>query len=359
MGTTRLPHPASALPIGTRLCHLHPSRMERARGHLDDLRVPCYRSITIAARRENGESRVGGAISVDVLGPLRVTVQGEVVQPPAQVAPLVIALAVADRPVSKLDLARDVLYLSPRSIDSRLSRLHRAARARRCIGSPPPGQGSSRSTTAQSRSTPTDSDRSSRRPSRSRRRARRRSVGTPAASRRPLARRPILLGRLGDPYARTAFGRARDQLCQRLSGIRELAAQLSVGQRRDGPQRVRELRPPVGREREFADLWRHAEEVTARRGGLHLLSGEAGSGKSHLLAHLERSASSDLGIRVIHVDVEERVGFHRALRHGLAALWRELEHRADRPAELVEPRGGDRRIRRHADWRRTARRAGP
>ena len=284
---------------------------------------------------------MGASIAVDVLGPLRITVQGHVVEPPAQVATLLVALAVADQPIRKVELAREVLYLSPSSIDSRLSRLHGALGS----GVPIHRVPASRSGLVEldRHAVAVDADQF-------------RALVAAAESLVADGHRDEALERLcraealwrhgapawhglGDPHARTPFGRARDQLCQRLSGIRELAAQLSVGQRRDGPQHVRELRPPVGREREFADLWRHAEEVAARRGGLHLLSGEAGSGKSHLLAHLERSASSDLGIRVIHVDVEERVGFHRALRHGLAALWRELEHRADRPAELVDRAG--------------------
>ena len=68
---------------------------------------------------------MGVGIDVDVLGPVRITVDGAVVVPPAQVAPLLVALAVPAEPIRKLDLAREVLYLSPGSIDSRLSRLHR------------------------------------------------------------------------------------------------------------------------------------------------------------------------------------------------------------------------------------------
>jgi hypothetical protein len=51
--------------------------------------------------------------------------------------------------------------------------------------------------------------------------------------------------------------------------------------RRDSPA-------PVGREHEYAELWRYAEGVAKGRGGLHLLAGGAGSGKTHLLAHLLR-----------------------------------------------------------------------
>ena len=67
-----------------------------------------------------------GAISVEVLGPLRITIDGEVADHPAEVAPLIIALAVADRPLLKLELAREISgHIAPQSIDSRLSRLHR------------------------------------------------------------------------------------------------------------------------------------------------------------------------------------------------------------------------------------------
>ena len=92
----------------------------------------------------------------------------------------------------------------------------------------------------------------------------------------------------------------------------------------------------VGREREYAELWDHAEGVVHGRGGLHLLAGEAGAGKSHLLARLEHHAEVDLGLRVVHVDVEERTGFHRALRRALAPLWQDVLRQVDPPDGLIE-----------------------
>jgi hypothetical protein len=354
---------------------------------------------------------VGGTIAVDVLGPLRIVVDGEIVHPPAQVAPLVTALAVADRPLGKLELARDVLYLSPRSIDSRLSRLHRLLGVDQPLHRVPvPRSGlveiDDRIVTVDAR--------------------RFRSLVAEAESLIAAGRSdegldrlleaddlwrdgPLSWEPLGDPHGRTAFGRARQDLLQRRRRVRESAARLGPEcHRRVSPARlvrwtrepdassqcwhariVSELdrrgpaaaraalamwprvqtadadrtrrwtellvahgrqrgawvlpaepgRPPVvtiGRERERAALWQHAEAIVHGCGGLHVVTGQAGSGKSHLLARLERHAESDLGLRVVHVDVEERTGFHRALRHALTPLWQDVLRRTDPPHALVE-----------------------
>jgi len=358
---------------------------------------------------------VGGVISVDVLGPLRVMVDGELVHLPAQVAPLVIALAVADRPLPKLDLARDVLYLSPRSIDSRLSRLHRVLGLDRPLHRVPAAR--SGLVEIDDGSVTVDADRF-------------RLLVAEAESLTALGRvdealerllraddlwrdGPRSWERLGDPDARTAFGRARDDLLRSRRRTRQSAACLGLdsvsglspdrlrgwtgepdapwqcwrarivseldgrgpaaaratfstwptgqdsdadrarrwtellvthGLPRGGSLRRADLtRKPVrqpwvavGREREYAALRDHAEGVVHGRGGLHLLAGEAGAGKSHLLARLERHAEVDLGLRVVHVDVEERTGFHRALRRALAPLWQDILRRVDPPDGVIE-----------------------
>ena len=95
-------------------------------------------------------------------------------------------------------------------------------------------------------------------------------------------------------------------------------------------------KPPVGREDEYAELWRFTRGVAKGRGGLHLLVGGAGSGKTHLLAHLQRHAGAELGLCAVHVDVEEETGLYRVLRRALTPLWQILLRRADPPDEVVD-----------------------
>ena len=94
--------------------------------------------------------------------------------------------------------------------------------------------------------------------------------------------------------------------------------------------------PPVGREDEYAELWRFTRGVAKGRGGLHLLVGGAGSGKTHLLAHLQRHAGAELGLCAVHIDVEEETGLYRVLRRALTPLWQILLRRADPPDEVVD-----------------------
>ena len=93
---------------------------------------------------------------------------------------------------------------------------------------------------------------------------------------------------------------------------------------------------PVGREAEYAELWRHTRAVAKGRGGLHLLAGDAGSGKTHLLTNLQHQAEAILGLRAVHVDVEEETGLSRVLRRALTPLWQLLLRRADPPDEVLD-----------------------
>ncbi len=353
-----------------------------------------------------------GAISVDVLGPLRVTVNGDVVQPPAQVAPLIIALAVADRPLLKLDLARDILYIAPRSIDSRLSRLHRLLGLDVPLHHVPIARSGLVEMDRSSVTVDADQFRSLVAQAEAFTAAGRVDEALDCLLRADDLWRdgPTSWALLGDPDARTAFGRARDDLQQSRRRTRQTAACLGQGghpaislarllrwtSEPDAPshcwhtriageldacgpaaaratflswpstqtadpderrwtellvahgrqhsrsgRRTEPNRPQattVGRLREYAALWNHAEEIVHGRGGIHLLAGEGGAGKSHLLAQLEQQAKVDLGLRVIAVDVEERIGFHDALRRALAPLWQDVLRRPD-PLDDVVARG--------------------
>jgi DNA-binding SARP family transcriptional activator len=67
------------------------------------------------------------SVQVRVLGPLEVEVTGRgVIDLPDQLRGVLAALALLREPIAKADLARTVLFIAPRSIDSRLSRLRRA-----------------------------------------------------------------------------------------------------------------------------------------------------------------------------------------------------------------------------------------
>jgi hypothetical protein len=318
---------------------------------------------------------VGGAIAVDVLGPLRITVDGEAVQPPAQVAPLLIALAVADRPLLKPELARDVLYLSPRSIDSRLSRLHRVLGLERPLHRVPAARSGLVEIDDGAVTVDANLFRSLIAEAESLTAAGRIDEASDCLLRADGLWRdgPPSWERLGDPDARTAFGRARDDLLRRRRRTRHARIARELDTR--GPAAARAMfltwstgtdaavdhlgrwtkllvtrgrprapldrgghAPPVtvGRDRERAALRHHAEDVAHGRGGLHLLVGEAGAGKSHLLADLDHHARTQLGLRVVHVDVEERAGFHRTLRQALGPLWQDALRWAEPPDELVE-----------------------
>jgi hypothetical protein len=78
--------------------------------------------------REGAAIAAAGTVEVDVLGPLRVRVGADDVTEalPEQLRSLVGALALAPGPIDKRELAREVLFLSPSSIDARLSRLRAA-----------------------------------------------------------------------------------------------------------------------------------------------------------------------------------------------------------------------------------------
>ena len=190
-------------------------------------------------------------IEVGVLGPLRVTVDGMTVEPPAQVASLLVALAVLDEPMRKLDLAREVLYLSPGSIDSRLSRLHRLLGLDTTLHRVPKAR--SGFVELDRGSVCVDVDHF-------------RSLVVEAESLTDSGRvdealkvllvaddmwrcGPFAWGSLGDPEARTPFGRARDGLMERRSHVREVAARLSLNVRGGVPLRrllrwTREGEPP-------------------------------------------------------------------------------------------------------------------
>jgi hypothetical protein len=354
-------------------------------------------------------------IDVGVLGPLRITVDSTVVVPPAQVASLLVALAVPAEPIRKLDLAREVLYLSPGSIDSRLSRLHRLLGLDTPLHRVPVAR--SGLVELDRGVVSVDADRF-------------RSVVAEAeslidAGREDDAVRVLLRAddlwrpgpsaweALGDPDGRTPFGHARDGLVEQRRSLRELAGRLALerpggippnrlvhwtregdvpssvwharivneldsggaaaaraslaewtegsgqgterarrwaallvayGSPREGiampAPRVAEPPAdppaPVGREDEYAELWRHTRAVAKGRGGLHLLVGGAGSGKTHLLAHLEHHAEMELGLCAVHVDVEEETGLYRVLRRALTPLWQVLLRRADPPEEVVD-----------------------
>jgi AAA ATPase domain len=358
------------------------------------------------------------SIDIGVLGPLRITVDGTVVEAPAQVAPLLVALAVPAEPIRKLDLAREVLYLSPGSIDSRLSRLHRLLGLETPLHRVPVAR--SGRVQLDRGAVDVDADRF-------------RALVAEAESLieaghdddalQVLLRAddlwrtgPSAWEALGDADARTPFGQARDGLTERRRHVRELAGRLGLerpggvppnrlfhwtregdappsvwharivseldtcgvaaaraslaewaAENAEGTERARQWAAllvahgtpregaaltaphvadprrdspaPVGREDEYAELWRYAEGVAKGRGGLHLLAGGAGSGKTHLLAHLQRHARVDLALCAVHVDVEEETGLYRVLRRALTPLWQVLLRRADPPDEVVDRAG--------------------
>lgn len=353
---------------------------------------------------------MGTRIEVDVLGPLRITVDGVVVEPPAQVAPLLVALAVPAGPIRKLELAREVLYLSPGSIDSRLSRLHRLLGVDVPVHRVPVA-----------RSGVVELDRGPVRVDADRFRAlvveadSLLECGDADEALRVLLRADDLWRtgscawkELGDPDARTVFGEGRDELVALRRHVREVAAGLARGRpdvlplprlvqwTRDanaapavwharvvgeldagGPaaaratlaewpadeatERARQWAtllveaappascpanptstasarapaPPIGREREFAELWRFTRDVADGRGGVHVLVGGSGTGKTHLLGRVREHAGPLLALPAITVDVEENTGVHRVVRHALTPLWHDLLRRPDPPDEVL------------------------
>ncbi len=350
------------------------------------------------------------SIEVDVLGPLRIAVDGVAVEPPAQVAPLLVALAVPAEPIRKLDLAREVLYLSPGSIDSRLSRLHRLLGVDLPVHRVPIA-----------RSGLVELDRDAVRVDADRFRAlvaqadamvereqRAEALRVLLAADELWRTGPSAWEGLGDQDGRTAFGQAREELLDRRCHARTLAVELAQEQpsalplprlvqwTRDGDAApavwnariVRELDtvgptaaraalaewpvdeaderarrwatlvveeqphpscpsapaiihpageppPPVGREHEFAELWRFTRRVAEGRGGVHRLVGGSGTGKTHLLGHLQQHAGERLGLSTIAIDVEENTGVQGVLRSGLTPLWHDLLRRPDPPDEVL------------------------
>ena len=127
MSTAQLRHPRARLPDRwPPVCHLHPSRIN-GDGHTDGLHIPCYRSITIAAgrgtrRRAGWAGRYRSMCSDRCESRSTVRSCNRRHRSPRWSSRWPSPIARCPSSTS----ARDVLYLSPRSIDSRLSRLHRA-----------------------------------------------------------------------------------------------------------------------------------------------------------------------------------------------------------------------------------------
>lgn len=349
----------------------------------------------------------GHAIEIGVLGPLRVRVDGrDISDLPMQFRALLVALALAEQPVAKTSLARDVLYISPATLDSRLSRLARALELTRPLQRVPVAR--SGLIELDSRIAITDaiefrrliadagdsmrSDRSSAaltdllaaaalwrgRPGEGSK------IGV--ATDDPMHHAVVALGALhrrliadaarlmldtgrferdildrwttADPeIAEPWFARIVDAVDRRDErGARALldrwaiaapnpaaesatfrwAGHLVANARRAHPVAALPTpAPAVGREAAVSNLTTLVARLPTGGTFAAAVTGPAGAGKTHLLAHLAGVADAD-GVRVVAVDVERRLGFQHALRALVGDLWSGLLRRPDPPADLLE-----------------------